>query len=329
MLENADDRFRFGKVQFVLILATSLKMAPAIPVTDEREYCIGLAHVCAHPNSEPEEGVPVVMLHGLTGTKETWEGIYQNIALLTRRRVCIYDARNHGDSEWSDTFSVDTLADDLGNFMKSMNIETAALVGHSLGGLTAMKFALKNPSKVERLFVEDISPFSISRETVESLSSFVKLLVSSLSAIPKDADEDTAQKAVTEFIYQATNKPPPEHLFNKFPFRRRDGVWQWKSNFDAFIRGFNDTNTFIGTMEGQYDGKVFFIYGKASFFNVADDIKDIRKMFPKAEFFGVEDASHVIHSEHPEFLTELVKFLKSADLQDIPSDEILTVTSSL
>lgn len=63
-------------------------------------------------------------------------------------QVYAVDARNHGDSEWRDYFTFDCNVDDLLHFMDSMKIPTAAIVGHSMGGIIGIKTALRKVSLV-------------------------------------------------------------------------------------------------------------------------------------------------------------------------------------
>lgn len=258
------------------------------------------------------------MLHGLTSTKETWNGIYQVIPFLTGRRVCIYDARNHGESSWNDTFTLDILAEDLGNFMRDRGIKKASLVGHSMGGMTVMRFALKNPDKVESIFIEDISAKLAPSEVGDGIKSTLSVWMNSLSAIPADADEETAKRAVVDYITKVTKNPPPESISKGSPLRFKDGVWQWKMNLAVLIESLVDIDSFFGKMEGQYNKRSFFIYGEASPFKVIEDKQLILKLFPKTEFFGVKGAGHSVHKHTAVYIRKLVQFLNRKVNQNNP-----------
>lgn len=278
---------------------------------EDRESGVHLAYSCASPNFVPEEETPVIFLHGMGDSRHAWNGMYQNIPILTHRKACVYDARNHGDSGWNDTLNVDVLAEDLGHFIDKLKIERATLVGHSMGGLTVMKFALNNPSKVDRLLIEDISVAGIPKPAMQFITSMVGIMGKSISLVPKSADEETAKKIIVDYFKEVINQAPPENLLNRFPVHQKDGVWQWKCNFEAIQKALAEHDkTLALNPQGQFDGKALFIYGKLSFFGVGDHEEDIRKHFPKAEFFGVEGAGHDVHSEHREFQTQLIKFLE-------------------
>ncbi len=99
-------------------------------------------------------GAPVCMLHGLlVGTLATW---YFGAAprLASKRRVLLYDLRGHGKSERpARGYGLASMAKDLAALLDGFleGSEKVALVGHSWGALVALRFALDQPKRVERL----------------------------------------------------------------------------------------------------------------------------------------------------------------------------------
>ena len=90
-----------------------------------------------------EKGQPLVILHGLFGSSDNW--LTQAKMLADQYRVYLIDQRNHGQSPHDDVFNYDVLADDLHEFLITNSISDPILIGHSLGGKTAMKFATAHP----------------------------------------------------------------------------------------------------------------------------------------------------------------------------------------
>lgn len=87
---------------------------------------------------------PLIVNHGLFGSKSNWNSlckVYQN---KTNRKVIAVDARNHGDSPHSNDHSYEHLAADLKELMKQLYLEKASFLGHSMGGRAVMYFALQN-----------------------------------------------------------------------------------------------------------------------------------------------------------------------------------------
>ncbi|MCR5026223.1 MAG: alpha/beta hydrolase [Methanobrevibacter sp.] len=97
----------------------------------------------------------IVFIHGLSDSLEYW--IKLSSKLSRNYQILRYDLRGHGKSEFTD-FTMDDLADDLHELMLKLDIEKASLIGLSLGGNVALKFALKYPESVENLVI--MSSFS-------------------------------------------------------------------------------------------------------------------------------------------------------------------------
>jgi len=92
---------------------------------------------------------PIVLLHGATFRSEDWENIFPRLA--TRYRVIAYDARGHGKSGRAASYAIDALADDLLRVIDTVAGRPAIVIGHSLGGGTALVAAAKRPAANELL----------------------------------------------------------------------------------------------------------------------------------------------------------------------------------
>ncbi len=101
-------------------------------------------------------GPPVVILHGLFGSKRNFSAVARQLA--DSFRVVTVDLRNHGESPWDDRHDYPALADDVARLIERQLGEPAAVIGHSMGGKAAMLMALTRPELVERLVVVDIPP---------------------------------------------------------------------------------------------------------------------------------------------------------------------------
>nr|WP_294559853.1 alpha/beta fold hydrolase [uncultured Rhodopila sp.] len=102
------------------------------------------------------DGAPVVLLHGLFGAARNFGAIQR--ALSPRFRIIALDLRNHGDSPHGADMRYPAMAADVSDTLRALGVEQAAVVGHSMGGKTAMALALTAPETVGRLLVSDIAP---------------------------------------------------------------------------------------------------------------------------------------------------------------------------
>ena len=103
------------------------------------------------------EGRPLIILHGFLGMSDNWKSIGSRYS-ENGYQVHLVDQRNHGKSFWSDSFDYDLLAEDLEVYVDHYNLDSLVLLGHSMGGKTAMQFAVDQPERVEKLLVADIAP---------------------------------------------------------------------------------------------------------------------------------------------------------------------------
>ncbi len=97
-----------------------------------------------------DDAPAVVLSNSLGSTHRMWDA--QLTALEERFRVIRYDTRGHGESPVPDgPYSIDDLADDVVALLDRLGISSAHLVGLSLGGMTAMRVAVRNPDRVNRV----------------------------------------------------------------------------------------------------------------------------------------------------------------------------------
>jgi esterase len=96
---------------------------------------------------------PIVLLHGVTFRAEDWENIFPRLG--TRYRVIAYDARGHGKSGRAPSYALDDLVGDLIHVLRDLAGAPAIVIGHSLGGATALVAAAREPSLVRGLVLED------------------------------------------------------------------------------------------------------------------------------------------------------------------------------
>jgi len=96
---------------------------------------------------------PIVLVHGATLRAEDWENIFPRLG--TRYRVIAYDARGHGKSGRASSYALEDLVRDLIRVLREVAKAPAILVGHSIGGATALVAAAREPSLVRGIVLED------------------------------------------------------------------------------------------------------------------------------------------------------------------------------
>lgn len=96
---------------------------------------------------------PLVLLHGWIGSTADWELVAAGLA--DDRQVLAYDHRGHGQSPHTKDYTFAALVDDLEAWLDEQGLEAVDLVGHSMGGVVAMQFALRRPERVRSLVLVD------------------------------------------------------------------------------------------------------------------------------------------------------------------------------
>ena len=110
-------------------------------------------------NTDTDQGLtPLVISHGMLGSRQNWTSIAKQIHKTTGRRVLTVDARNHGDSPHTSEMTYSLMAGDLTRLVSKLNLRTVNLAGHSMGGRTVMMAAVKQMMDIDKLIVLDISP---------------------------------------------------------------------------------------------------------------------------------------------------------------------------
>ncbi|XP_006918614.1 protein ABHD11 isoform X2 [Pteropus alecto] len=98
----------------------------------------------------------LVFLHGLLGSKNNFNSVAKALAQHTGRRVLTVDARNHGDSSQSPDMSYEAMSQDLQDFLPQLGLVPCVLIGHSMGGKTAMLLALQRDINMRKLMLTNL-----------------------------------------------------------------------------------------------------------------------------------------------------------------------------
>jgi esterase len=248
---------------------------------------------------ETGAGQPLIILHGLFGTSDNWVTIARK--LEENFRVLIPDLRNHGHSPHSPVFDFPALEDDLLEFIETHELENPILLGHSLGGKTAMLFALHQPERVAKLVVVDISlrryPHNSEHESLIRAMQGVDMAAAK-SRI--DVEKSLALSVKSTRLLQ---------FLMKNVYWTERGKLGWRLNLKAL--GDNLWSVFDGVeVPGEFDGPALFIRGSLSPYISEEDFPLLKKKFPGAVFRTVPNATHWVHADAPgEFYGILSGFL--------------------
>lgn len=250
---------------------------------------------------------PLFLLHGLFDCTLTWKPIAD--LLSSSFSVHLLPLRNHRDAKHCPTMSFDEMADDVKAYADEHNIEKFIFVGHSLGGKTAMQFALKYPQMLEKVVVIDISPCRMS-SLIEHNSIITNLLnqVMAVKNLPLSDFHSFAEFANGISTFDDDTK---RAIIGNIRYNGKAFSWQIDidavfNNFDKLTDGF-DADDFI---DKKIEVPTLFIRALDSEFLPSSDYKTTKYIFPNSEIVEIPDCTHRIHFEKPKLLAdEISKYL--------------------
>ncbi len=254
------------------------------------------------------QGHPIIILHGLYGSGSNWMTIGKDLAGFAE--VYLVDQRNHGDSPHFNNHSYPAMMQDLIEFLDEHGLKKVVLLGHSMGGKTAIWTAINHPERVSHLVVADISPLAYtgsdnSRHQLSGheriMGSMLNLDLSKVDSL-RDADEllqgDFPDKQLRQFLMKNLEKS-------------KDGHYNWRLNIPVLLNSLDALSEGIDEEMIQDQGyrqfPVLFLKGGNSNYITVIDERGIRKIFPLAQIVTLKNAGHWLHAEQPKIFVDSVK----------------------
>lgn len=252
-------------------------------------------------NQYGDSGPPLIILHGLLGEHGNWHTLsrttFQEVA-----HVYGVDQRNHGRSPHADRIDYPSMAADLRSFIDRHDLAPAILLGHSMGGKTAVQTALSYPDRVDRLIVVDVAPKAYPPEHAPLLEALARI---------DPGNYDRWDEIDAELAKDVPSWPIRQFLLKNLDY---DGErYRWQMNLDAIRAHYDDIIAAV-TAETTFDGPALFVRGGASDYVADEDLDEIRRLFPCAELVTIDDAGHWVHADAPDALAEVVvEFVAETD----------------
>lgn len=246
------------------------------------------------------EGKPFLILHGFLGMSDNWKTLGTQYA-ENGFQVHLIDQRNHGKSFHSPDFDYQLLSKDVARYMDHHNLDSACVMGHSMGGKTAMQLATSEPPRVSKLIVADIAPKFYPPHHDFIFNGLSHLDFDTISS-RKEADE-TLSKYIKDFGIRA--------FLLKNLYWVQPGKLGFRFNFDVLKNKMEEIGDGISPT-AIYEGPTLFLRGDRSEYIVPADYPKIKKHFPNVQIETIDNAGHWLHAENPEqFFEKSLSFLNS------------------
>lgn len=244
------------------------------------------------------EGKPLLILHGYFGMSDNWRTLGNQFA--EDYEVHLIDQRNHGRSFHADEFNYEVLAEDLYNYIQHHQLENIFLIGHSMGGKTAMLFAVTYPELVDKLIVVDISP--------RAYEPHHNAILAGLNSV--DFSKKNTRRLVDDQIKKYIPEMGVRQFLLKNVYWKEKGVLDYRFN----LKSLTDNNPEVGKALPQntkFTKPSLFLKGEKSGYITENESLIINAHFPNHKIIEIKKAGHWLHAENPiDFYNEVCVFLK-------------------
>lgn len=241
-------------------------------------------------------GAPgLVILHGLLGASRNWSTIGK--ALRVRFDVHALDLRNHGDSPHAEAMRWTELCGDLEAYLEEQGLNEIHLMGHSLGGKIAMRYACQNPEVAKQLIIVDIAAKAYPPYHDNEFRAMKRIPVGEL----------TSRKEAEELLEpMVPNWAMRQFLLTNLVRDAATGAFKWQANIEALHASLPHIrqNSLLET--DRYDGPCLLLRGANSDFIDDEDAEDMRHWFPRLQEAIVPRAGHNVHVENRKGFLEVL-----------------------
>lgn len=246
------------------------------------------------------DGRDVILLHGLFGMGSNMGALAR--ALQQDYRVHSVDLPNHGRSAWLPGMDIGAMAAVVASWQQSQGIESAAVVGHSLGGKVAMQLALDNGSLVSAVVAADIAPVAYPPRhdaILQALELVAQAHCRSRSDAANLMERYVPEAGVRQFLLMSL-------------YQGEGSSYQWRFNLAAIRRDYDSLRAAL-TADVPYERPVMFVKGGDSDYILPAHRVEIERLFPAAQLKVMPGCGHWLHAEQPRLFNGIVqRFLARA-----------------
>ena len=233
------------------------------------------------------EGQPFIILHGFLGMSDNWK-THGRLFSQLGFEIHLVDQRNHGKSFHSNDFDYEILSEDVYEYCLYNDLEDVVLLGHSMGGKTAMMFAAKYPQMISKLIIADIAPRFYPRHH--------HAILEGLSAL--DFEEIVTRKEAEEILSKYVSHSPTRQFLLKNVYWIEPGKLALRINLEALIENIDEIGEGLPS-HFKFEGDALFLKGDKSEYITLQDETEIKRQFPNSKISTVENAGHWLHAENP------------------------------
>lgn len=244
-------------------------------------------------------GKPFVILHGFLGMSDNWKTLGTQFSEVGYE-VHMLDLRNHGKSFHSNDFSYQDMANDVKNYCDFHKLENILLLGHSMGGKTAMLLATLHPQLIEKLIIADIGP--------KFYPQHHQTILEGLNAV--DFSKQPSRSDVEDIVSQYISDFGTRQFLLKSLYWKEKEQLAFRFNLEVFNTKIEEIGKALPS-ENKFEKPTLFLRGSKSDYILEEDFETIHNHFPNVKIQTISNAGHWVHAENPsDFYNKVSNFLR-------------------
>jgi len=245
------------------------------------------------------KGKPLLILHGYFGMGDNWK-THANSFAEDGFEVHLIDQRNHGRSFHTDSFDYELMVEDLYNYIVHHRLGKVDLIGHSMGGKTAMLFATEYEELVSKLIVADISP--------RMYPPHHHNILDALNSV--DFSIENSRKLIDEKLANLIPEVGVRQFLLKSVYRKTKDQLAFRFNLKSLTENNNEVGEALPSFT-VFEGEALFLKGENSGYISVNEEPIIEAHFPNSRIKEIANAGHWLHAENPsDFYKEVSAFIR-------------------
>ncbi|MDA8904001.1 alpha/beta fold hydrolase [Flavobacteriaceae bacterium] len=243
----------------------------------------------------------IVILHGLLGMGDNWKSVANKLSSDDSYCIHLIDQRNHGKSFHSNKINYVLMVDDLHNYLDHHGIHKCLLIGHSMGGKTAMIFSMLHSRYLNKLVIVDIAP-----KKYEPKFNYLFLALKALNL-----GKYSSRKEIEIELAKTVSEQSLVFFLLKNIGRDSNNNFFFKSNVNVLHQNLIILMDKL-TISHKIFVDTFFVKGDKSDYIIESDVIFVKDKFPNSEIISIPNSGHWVHAENPDYFHAiLLQILKN------------------
>ncbi len=259
----------------------------------------------------PQDGRPLVTMHGIRGYGETFVGVAQ--ALQPNFRVIAFDQRGRGQTDWDPArhYYTDAYVADLAALVDALCLQRFDLLGHSMGGINAIVYAAAHPDRVDRLVIEDAGPGAFEN------SPGATRIRRELETTPTNFESWEAASAFMRALRPTVTEEARQQRLQSMLKARDGGGFTWRYDHAGICATrLNPDPARVVDLRPPIQAiacDTLVVRGGRSDYLQPEMAHEMTRLNPRITYEEIPDAGHYIHDDQPALFNQVIgRFLARA-----------------